>query len=183
MKYSHSKPKLLEDVAEKTEELLGLLDMLIPKIDSLIAFESARTGGDVYDGPHIDLVMAGLRQALYQASASIEIEPRSALCWKTTAQEAEGDAMLLNVLMKEESGLLKRVWDAKSKAEKERDKARQRVEQLEQRYAFHENQRLCVAYNGCDGDLEGTEHEIDCPARKLDEKLRPHLYTDSESSV
>jgi len=48
---------------------------------------------------------------------------------------------------------------------------------LAARYAFHENQRLCIGFNGgCDGDLEGTEHDENCPARSKDLELRPHLY-------
>jgi hypothetical protein len=51
------------------------------------------------------------------------------------------------------------------------------IETLKGRYAFDENQRLCVGYaGGCDGDLEATEHEENCPARKLDTGLRPHIY-------
>ena len=55
-------------------------------------------------------------------------------------------------------------------AQRERD-------ELLSRYAFVENQHLCVGYNGkCDGDLEGEPHEEGCPARKRDMVLRPHLY-------
>lgn len=45
------------------------------------------------------------------------------------------------------------------------------------RYAFRENQRLCLGYGGgCDGELVNTEHYEGCPARAADLKLRPHLY-------
>src|ERR1700677_2375461 len=52
-----------------------------------------------------------------------------------------------------------------------------RVEALETKYAFAENQGLCIGYaGGCDGDLEATRHEEDCPARAKDMELRPYLY-------
>ena len=55
-------------------------------------------------------------------------------------------------------------------AQRERD-------ELLSRYAFVENQHLCVGYKGkCDGDLEGIAHKETCPAREKDEILRPHLY-------
>ena len=51
------------------------------------------------------------------------------------------------------------------------------VKRLTTKYAFSENQQLCVGYDGkCDGDLEGTEHEEGCPALIKDRELRPYLY-------
>jgi hypothetical protein len=50
-------------------------------------------------------------------------------------------------------------------------------EDLIARYAFSENQRLCIGYRGgCDGDLADIEHDYCCAARVLDVTLRPHLY-------
>lgn len=64
----------------------------------------------------------------------------------------------------------------------ENAKLQARLDAMSARYAFHENQRLCVGDAGaCDGDLEGTEHEEWCPARVLDMTLRPHLYDDAVS--
>jgi hypothetical protein len=51
------------------------------------------------------------------------------------------------------------------------------VKRLTARYAIPENTLLCVGFDGgCDGDLEGSPHELFCPARAEDIKLRPHLY-------
>jgi len=54
---------------------------------------------------------------------------------------------------------------------------KRQLDTLLARYAFQENQRLCVGYGGgCDGDLEAIEHNEGCPAREHDLTLRPHLY-------
>jgi hypothetical protein len=57
----------------------------------------------------------------------------------------------------------------------------EQLAELRKRYAFFENQRLCKGYvGGCDGDLEATEHDENCPARPLDLTLRPHLYVPTD---
>lgn len=61
----------------------------------------------------------------------------------------------------------------------------QELNALKERYAFYENQRLCLGYadsRSCDGDLEGTKHEEWCPARVKDlQQLRPYLYDEHRS--
>jgi len=48
---------------------------------------------------------------------------------------------------------------------------------LKAKYAFEENQALCISFaGGCDGDLEGVPHEDKCPAQVEDKQLRPRLY-------
>jgi hypothetical protein len=55
--------------------------------------------------------------------------------------------------------------------------ARERIAELEQRYAYQENQLLCLGYEGgCDGDLTALPHNDDCPAKVMDLKQNPHLY-------
>ena len=53
---------------------------------------------------------------------------------------------------------------------------------LKSKYAFSENQELCIGFSGgCDGDLDDIEHDEGCPAQLEDIKLRPHLYESSRS--
>jgi len=62
--------------------------------------------------------------------------------------------------------------------------AEARVKELEQRYAFAENQRLCLGdAGGCDGDLTATEHDEGCPALEKDKLLRPHLYDEQARAL
>jgi hypothetical protein len=48
---------------------------------------------------------------------------------------------------------------------------------LRGKYAFEENQELCIGFDGgCDGDLVATPHNDNCPAQARDRVLNPHLY-------
>ena len=48
---------------------------------------------------------------------------------------------------------------------------------LREKYAFEENQELCIGFDGgCDGDLVATPHNDNCPAQARDRVLNPHLY-------